>query len=134
MDGARQALRQAGYADPQILSELFGGAEGLRPGIIGKSNAAPHMPPGPEGDGPVISFVRSGLSVRWSSRYKNLLDLAEACDVPVRWSCRSGVCHTCETGLVGGRVHNSPTPLQPPADGVVLICCSQPDEDVQLDL
>ena len=134
MDGARQALRQAGYADPQILSELFGGAESMRPGIIGKSNAAPHLPPGPEGDGPVISFVRSGLSVRWSSRYKNLLDLAEACDVPVRWSCRSGVCHTCETGLVGGQVHNSPTPLQPPADGVVLICCSQPDEDVQLDL
>jgi hypothetical protein len=23
----------------------------------------------------------------------SLLELAEACDVPVRWSCRAGVCH-----------------------------------------
>ncbi len=29
---------------------------------------------------------------------ESLLELAEACDVPVRWSCRAGVCHNCEVG------------------------------------
>jgi hypothetical protein len=36
------------------------------------------------------------------------LELAEACDVPVRWSCRTGVCHTCECGLISGSVKYDP--------------------------
>ena len=52
--------------------------------------------------GPLISFVRTGLSVRWGEKFASILELAEACDVPVRWSCRTGVCHTCETGLLDG--------------------------------
>ncbi len=47
------------------------------------------------------------------------LGLAEACDVPVRWSCRTGVCHTCETGLVAGSVIYNPDPVDAPADGNV---------------
>jgi ferredoxin len=60
--------------------------------------------------------------------------LAEACDVPVKWFCRNGVCHTCESGLIDGKVAYSPEPLDPPADGKLLICCSKPQGDVQLDL
>lgn len=134
MGAVRAELHKAGYADAQIRSELFGAVDGLRPGIVGTSDVAPHTPSGAEGDGPVVSFVRSGISVHWGTRYKSLLELAEACDVPVRWSCRSGVCHTCETGLVGGRIRYSSPPLQAPGEGVVLICCSLPEEDVQLDL
>jgi hypothetical protein len=51
---------------------------------------------------------------------------AEACDVPVRWSCRTGVCHSCESGLVSGAVVYRPEPLDNPADGNILVCCSQP--------
>ena len=64
----------------------------------------------------------------------SLLDLAEACDVPVRWSCRTGVCHNCETGLLAGSVSYSPEPLDEPAPGRVLICCSQPSDEVIVDL
>ena len=39
--------------------------------------------------GPTIEFARSDLAVRWSDDYPSLLELAEACDVPVRWSCRT---------------------------------------------
>jgi ferredoxin len=92
------------------------------------------LPAGPPGDGPLVSFARSGLNVRWSTPFRSLLELAEACDVPVRWSCRTGVCHTCETGLVGGRVGYQPNPVDPPADGNVLICCSQPEGDIVIDL
>ena len=64
----------------------------------------------------------------------SLLELAEACDVPVRWSCRTGVCHTCETTLIAGDVELHPDPVEPPADGSALICCSQPRDDLVLDL
>jgi ferredoxin len=63
-----------------------------------------------------------------------LLELAEACDVPVRWACRTGVCHTCESGLVAGKVGYHPDPIDAPADGNLLICCSQPEDDVVIDL
>jgi ferredoxin len=82
----------------------------------------------------MVSFARSGLNVRWGSSFQNLLELAEACDVPVRWACRTGVCHTCETGLVAGTIGYQPDPLDAPADGNVLICCSRPDGDIVLDL
>ena len=84
--------------------------------------------------GPCVSFARSGLQVSWDPALKNLLELAEACDVPVQWSCRTGVCHTCETALIAGAVNYSPQPLEPPAEGNLLTCCSRPREDVVLDL
>jgi hypothetical protein len=49
-------------------------------------------------------------------------------------SCRTGVCHTCESGLVSGQVGYAPEPVDDPADGDVLICCSQPRGDLALDL
>jgi ferredoxin len=63
-----------------------------------------------------------------------IIELAEAADVPVRWSCRTDVCHTCESGLVSGSVRYGPEPLEPPGPGTALICCSRPDGDVVLDL
>ena len=81
-----------------------------------------------------MSFARSGLTVPWDPDSPSLLELAEACDVPVRWSCRTGVCHTCETALLSGAVAYDPDPVEPPAGGNVLICCSRPDDGVVLDL
>jgi ferredoxin len=82
----------------------------------------------------LVSFARSGLNVRWGPAFQSVLELAEACDVPVRWSCRTGVCHNCETALIAGAVGYRPDPVEPPADGNVLICCSQPQRDIVLDL
>ena len=82
-----------------------------------------HRPEQP-GSGPTIEFARSNLAVPWSSDYASLLEFAEACDVPVRWSCRTGVCHNCETALISGTVDYDPDPVEPPADGSALICCS----------
>ena len=82
----------------------------------------------------MVTFSRSGLAVPWDSRFGNLLGLAEACAVPVRWSCRSGVCHNCESGLIEGEVAYAPDPLDPPAEGNALICCATPITAVDLDL
>lgn len=131
---ARADLRAAGRADADIATELFGTQDALRPGMTAAPTVPPHPPQNESREGPLVSFVRSGLTVHWSDRYGSLLELAEACDVPVRWSCRSGVCHNCETSLIGGRVAYSAEPLDAPVDGSVLICCSSPAEDLQLDL
>jgi ferredoxin len=80
--------------------------------------------------------VNVGLprDVSWQGEKVSLLELAEACDVPVRWSCRTGVCHTCECALIGGAIDYLPEPLEPPAEGNVLICCSRPRGDIEIDL
>ena len=72
----------------------------VTPGIATSPRRLPHLPEGAPGTGPLVSFARTGLNVRWGPAFQSLLELAEACDLPVRWSCRTGVCHTCETGLV----------------------------------
>lgn len=127
-------LQAWGVATDRVHSEVFGSAPSVTPGVAASPRRPPHLPDGPAGAGPLVSFARSNLNVRWDSGFNSLLELAEACDVPVRWSCRTGVCHTCETGLVVGTVSYQPDPVEPPADGDVLICCSQPRGDIVIDL
>jgi ferredoxin-NADP reductase/MOSC domain-containing protein YiiM/ferredoxin len=118
----------------RIHTEIFGPSASLAPGIVGDAGSAPHLPEGPQGTGPNVNFLRSGIALRWDARFNSLLELAEACSVPVRWSCRSGVCHNCESGLIEGSLQYSPEPLDPPPEGVALICCATPTTDVALDL
>ena len=127
-------LVACGIDASHIHTETFGPAPGLTPGITAKPARTPHPPAGPPGTGPTVEFARSNLAVRWSTDYASILELAEACDVPVRWSCRTGVCHTCETPIVAGELQYNPDPVEPPADGSGLICCSQPRDELVLDL
>jgi ferredoxin-NADP reductase/MOSC domain-containing protein YiiM/ferredoxin len=123
-----------GVSDNRVHTEIFGPEKPITPGIVDPSRPAPHAPAGPEGSGPRVSFARSGLNVCWNAKFSSLLDFAEACDVPVRWACRTGVCHTCESGLISGSVDYQPEPLEPATQGNLLICCSQPKGDVVIDL
>jgi len=128
------ALVGLGVDGSRVHTEIFGAAPSQTPGIAPAAARPPHLPPGEPGDGPQVAFARSGLTVRWDRGHASLLELAEACDVPVRWSCRTGVCHTCETGLLSGTVSYAPDPVDDPADGSALICCSQPRGDLVLDM
>jgi ferredoxin-NADP reductase len=114
-------LEAWGVAVNRIHTELFGSGPSKTPGVAAGPRRPPHLPDGPDGAGPLVSFARSSLSVRWGPAFHSLLELAEACDVPVKWSCRTGVCHTCETGLIVGAVSYQPDPVEPPADGNALI-------------
>jgi len=127
-------LKTWGADSTRIHAEVFGPEASITPGIAQSSRPPVHAPAGEPGIGPQISFTRSGLTVPWDSRFSSLLEFAEACDVPVQWSCRTGVCHTCECALIGGTVHYEPDPLEPPAAGNVLICCSTPSGDIEVDL
>jgi len=131
----RETLAALGIPRERVHFEIFNGGESMTPGVVNGSARAPHLPASDTNTGPLISFARSGIAAHWNaSKYQNILELAEACDVPVRWSCRSGVCHNCESGLVSGSVAYQPDPLEKPADGNVLVCCSQPTGDVVIDL
>jgi len=127
-------LAARGVSRDRIHSEIFSGSPSLTPGATATPVCAPHQPAGIPGTGPLVSFARSGIAVRWRKDDPSLLELAEACDVPVRWSCRTGVCHNCESGLISGFVSYRPDPLDPPAEGNVLICCSRPQGDVVIDI
>jgi ferredoxin-NADP reductase/MOSC domain-containing protein YiiM len=134
MNDLTGGLAAWGVAQSRVRTEIFGAGPSITPGVAIAARRAPHLPTGRSGAGPLVSFTRSGLHVRWGPPFENLLELAEACDVPVRWSCRTGVCHTCETGLLAGTVGYRPEPIDPPADGNILICCSKPAGDIVIDL
>ena len=134
MQDLAAALTARGAAPERISSEVFGPLDAITPGVVGAPARSPHPPAGSAGAGPPVSFSRSNLTVAWDPSFGSLLELAEACDVPVRWSCRTGVCHTCETGLVSGEVGYRPDPLEPPVAGTALICCSYPTGELTLDL
>ena len=128
----RAGLQDRGILNEHVHTEVFGAREPVTPGM--RNVPSPHPPDGRLGFGPTVSFVRSGIAVSWDPTFKNLLEFAEACAVPVRWSCRTGVCHLCMTGLVSGTIRYQPEPLETPTPGNVLICCSQPGANVVLDL
>jgi ferredoxin-NADP reductase/MOSC domain-containing protein YiiM len=131
----KEALAAVGVAPDRVHVELFGGRESLTPGVVSAPTRPPHALADDSGTGPLVSFARSGIAAHWNaSSYQSLLELAEACDVPVRWSCRTGVCHNCESGLVSGEIVYEPKPLDMPADGNLLVCCSRPTRDVVIDL
>ncbi len=123
-----------GVARDRVHTEIFGSGKSITPGVKEAPRRLPHAPAGSPGKGPRISFARAGLTVSWDPKFQSLLELAEACDVPVRWSCRTGVCHTCECGLISGSVKYDPEPLEPPAAGNLLTCCSRPREDLVIDI
>ena len=135
MADMKQALASLGVAPGRIHVEIFNGGETMTPGVVNAPARVPHPPADDAPTGPLVSFARSGIAAHWKAgAYGSLLDLADACDVPVRWSCRTGVCHSCESGLVSGAVAYDPAPLDDPAAGNLLVCCSRPQSDVVIDL
>ncbi len=134
MADMQDALTVLGVGPARIHTELFGALPPLNPGLTDQPHRAPHPPDGASGTGPQITFARSGLSVPFDTSQRSVLDFADACDVPTRWSCRAGVCHTCVTPVLSGDIAYAPEPLELLAAGQVLICCARPQTDLVLDL
>jgi ferredoxin-NADP reductase/MOSC domain-containing protein YiiM len=126
-------LAEVGIDPTRIHSELFSTLPPINPGIVERPPVSPHQPAGEPGTGPEVTFARSGVTVRWRQQDSSLLELAEACDIPTRWSCRSGVCHTCVTAVIEGGFSYRPDPLELPPEGQILVCCARPTDDLVLD-
>jgi ferredoxin-NADP reductase/MOSC domain-containing protein YiiM len=134
MADMRAALTSLGLPAAGVHTELFAALPAINPGLAGRARPAPHAPAGTPGPGPLVTFARSGLSVPYDPARGSVLDFADACDVPTRWSCRAGVCHTCSTPMLSGDVSYSPEPLEPPPSGEILLCCARPRSALVLDM
>lgn len=134
MEQMTAALTAAGIGAANVHNERFGPRTAINPGVVRTDSPPPHQPPGTPGTGPEVTFARTGLTVRWSDDYRSLLELAEACDVPTQWSCRTGVCHTCVTGVLSGETVHTTPPLEPPGPDEALICTSRAIDDLVIDL
>ena len=134
MDDISAALAEVGLDRTHIRTERFGSRSPINPGVVDADAVTPHQPSGAPGTGPEVTFARSGLTTTWSNDYASVLELAEACDVPTRWSCRTGVCHTCATAVLSGAASYETPPLEPPGDDELLICSAKPTVELVLDL
>ncbi len=81
----------------------------------------------------MVTFAASGLNVVWDHSSRSLLDFAEAQGLSPAFSCRNGICNTCLCALTGD-IRYVDEPLEDPASGTALICCSVPTSPVTLDL
>jgi ferredoxin-NADP reductase/MOSC domain-containing protein YiiM len=129
-----QDLAELGVESSRIHVEYFGAEP--KPQKAAMDPSLPQTPRVEETSGPRVTFVRSGVTVRWGTgaSYQSLLELAEAFAVPAQWSCRTGVCHSCQTPVLEGHVSYDPSPLSAPAHGTALLCCAKPLGDIAIDL
>jgi ferredoxin-NADP reductase/MOSC domain-containing protein YiiM len=133
MDAMSASLADLGIAPSRIHTEVFASLSAINPGVVAADRPAPHVP-AVVGTGPLVTFARAGIAAAFDEHRPSLLEMAEACDVPTRWSCRTGVCHTCSTPLLSGAVTYSIEPLTPPNEGEVLLCITRPESPVVLEL
>ena len=125
MSDLSAGLAGLGVATDRIHTEMFGAGPSITPGVAASPRRPPHLPAGLPGSGALVSFARTGLNVRWGPTFQSLLELAEACDVPVRWSCRTGSAAPVRPDLWRDD-RLPPGPGRRTAGGNVLICCAQP--------
>ena len=140
MKASYATLRTLGIAQDRIAYEFFGPATILDADIeavIAPSSmqvvAPPLVTPAPT-DAPIVTFVRSGLSVAFDAKTGSLLDFAESVGLTPDFSCRSGVCGTCKVKILSGQTRNIETPLDEVNAGEILLCCCVPETEIQIDL
>ena len=140
MKASYATLRTLGIAQDRIAYEFFGPATILEADIeavIAPSSmqvvAPPLVTPAPT-DAPIVTFVRSGLSVAFDAKTGSLLDFAESVGLTPDFSCRSGVCGTCKVKILSGQTRNIETPLDEVNAGEILLCCCVPETEIQIDL
>ncbi|WDZ80710.1 FAD-binding oxidoreductase (plasmid) [Ensifer adhaerens] len=129
-------LTGIGVRKERIAYEFFGPASLLSES--GQTTARPTTTtaaqPAVDADGPRIVLKKSGHSFAWDATSESLLAFLEAQGIEPEFSCRAGVCRTCEQGLVSGEVDYFEDPLDDLPPDRVLLCCSRPRSSIVLDL
>ena len=71
LQNMRDGLRNWGVPAGNVHTEIFGALEGITPGMA-QVDHTPHLPQGPPGSGPSVSFARSGITVAWDPKFGSL--------------------------------------------------------------
>jgi ferredoxin-NADP reductase/ferredoxin len=88
----------------------------------------------PGDDGPYIILQKSARRLAWDGKSDSILAFLEAHGIEPQFSCRAGICGTCEQGLVSGEVDYFEEPLDVMPEDRVLLCCTRPRSSLVLDL
>jgi uncharacterized protein len=113
--------------DPgRIRYESFGPASILEPSVR-PENAELNMA--------TVHFARSNRYVEWGPSSGTLLEVAEANGLMPDFSCRVGVCNTCECDILAGSVRYTSKPATDMPKERVLLCIAIPaSSKVAIDL
>jgi ferredoxin-NADP reductase len=139
MTPVEQMLRDLGVAKSQIKTEVFqSGGQLIAESVPGPEPTQPTIPfatpvsaTHSNGDGAQITFARSGKIA--SAGGSTVLEAAEEAGVPINFECRSGICGTCKTRLLSGRVEMETQDALSAADvanHLILACQAKPLEDI----
>jgi len=116
----REGLKKAGVPESRVFFEMFTKA----------SKVTSDRPIVEVNDGNVeaagIVFAQSNQTFTWQADTESILDFAEANGLNPPYSCRQGICGTCECRILEGEVEYQTTPETTVKDGSVLICISKP--------
>jgi ferredoxin-NADP reductase/phenylpropionate dioxygenase-like ring-hydroxylating dioxygenase large terminal subunit len=133
MKALYDGLSAMGISSDRIFYESFGPATVLKPEaqpkVAGRQARV--------SDAVVtVRFQKSAKGAEWSAARGTLLEFAESLGLAPKFSCRSGICGTCTTGIVEGAVDYLEDPVAPRGPNEVLLCCSvpRPGTSVVLDL
>lgn len=128
LESIRAGLKESGVPESRVFFEMFTKSSKVtsdRPIAEVNGNTAEAVE---------IAFAQSNQTITWQDA-ESLLEFAEANGLNPPYSCRQGVCGTCECKLLEGEVEYQTTPTATVADGSVLICISKPKTSkVVLDL
>ncbi|MEZ6121273.1 MAG: 2Fe-2S iron-sulfur cluster-binding protein [Pirellulaceae bacterium] len=115
-------LKAWGVPKTSIHQEAFG------PRRTAKRDAVPVA-----GQKSEVQFSKSNRVATWDGSLANLLDLADAAQIPIDSGCRAGNCGTCLTAIKSGSVKYLQAPGCDVDDGCCLPCIASPDGSVVLD-
>jgi ferredoxin-NADP reductase len=81
----------------------------------------------------MVTFSRSGKSVRWEPAAQNILDFALAQGVKIDSGCCAGSCGSCVVAIKSGDVDYLKKPDAEPEAGTCFTCVCRPKNDLVLD-
>lgn len=120
LESIRKGLKNAGVPESQVFFEMFT--------KVSKATAerpSAEVPNGKVG-GAEIVFAQSNKTITWQADADSILEFAEANDLNPPYSCRQGICGTCQCTLLEGEVEYQEIPTAESEEGSVLICISKP--------
>jgi ferredoxin-NADP reductase len=128
MAAVRAMLAEAGFDMRRHHEESFTFAD------LAEEGASP-LEAADTGEGRAVEFAKSGVTVRCAPG-QSVLEAARVAGLRLPASCTKGVCGTCKSRLVSGRVdmtHGGGIRQREIDQGLILPCCSTPLSDLVLD-
>ncbi len=118
MDSIRDGLKRANIPENLVSFEMFTKASKTK-----TDSAVDEVSTDEEIE---IVFNQSGKTAIWKADAESILDFAEANDLSPAYSCRQGICGTCECKILEGEVEYQQPPTYQVSKGSVLVCISKP--------